>query len=196
MPLPRAILFDMDGTLTEERLQWDDLRAELGVPDGQAILETLKTMPAAARANAEALLHHHEHEAASRSTLNPGCADLLHWLDARGIGRAVITRNTRASVRTVFDRCGLHFDVAITREDGEFKPDPAPLRDACRRLGVATADAWMVGDWKYDIEAAVNASVYSVWLGFGRDRSFAAVPDRVVVDLLELHDVLKGLADA
>ena len=184
----------MDGTLTEERLQWDDLRESLGVPAGQAILESLLTMAAPDRAKAEAILHHHEHEAASRSTLNPGCMELLHWLDQNGIGRALITRNTRKSVQTVFDKCGLHFDVAITREDGEFKPDPAPLRHACAQLGVSPADVWMVGDWKYDIEAANNASVHGVWLSFGRERVFEAVPDRVVHDLLELTDVLKRLA--
>lgn len=184
----------MDGTLTEERLQLDDIRESLGVPPGQAILESLLTMEASARAKAEAILHHLEYEAACRSTLNPGCVELLHWLDQKGIGRALITRNTRKSVQTVFDKCGLHFDVAITREDGEFKPDPAPLWHACAQLGVTPADAWMVGDWKYDIEAANNASVHGVWLSFGRDRAFEAVPDRVVHDLLELTDVLKRLA--
>lgn len=186
----------MDGTLTEERLQWDDLRDSLGVPPGKAILESLLEMPAAERERAEAILHHHEHESACRSVLNPGCMELLHWLDSRGIGRALITRNTRKSVQTVFDRCGLHFDVAVTREDGEFKPDPAPLRHACAKLGVSTDEAWMVGDWKYDIEAANNANMHGVWLSFGRERSFDAVPDRVVHDLLELSNVLKQLAHA
>lgn len=195
MHLPRAILFDMDGTLTEERLQWDDLRGSLGVPEGQAILESLLAMPAPDREKAETILHHHEHEAATRSTLNPGCTELLTWLDVKGIGRALITRNTRKSVRTVFDRCGLHFDVSITREDGEFKPDPAPLRHACAKLGVRPEDVWMVGDWKYDIEAANNAGVQGVWLSFGRERVFDAVPDRVVHDLVELFDVLKQLPD-
>ncbi|HEX8324354.1 MAG TPA: HAD family hydrolase [Tepidisphaeraceae bacterium] len=193
MPFPRVILFDMDGTLTEERLQWDDLRESLGVPEGRPILESLLAMSAPDRAKAEEILHRHEYEAASRSVLNPGCVELLHWLDAHGIGRALITRNTRRSVQTVFDRCGLHFDVSITREDGEFKPDPAPLRHACQKLGVATDDAWMIGDWKYDIEAANNANVHGVWLSFGRERTFDAVPDRVVHDLVELFDVLKSL---
>ncbi|MGC4032627.1 MAG: HAD-IA family hydrolase [Tepidisphaeraceae bacterium] len=152
-------------------------------------------MDAPDREKAEAILHHHEHEAASRSTLNPGCTELLKWLDAQSIGRALITRNTRKSVRTVFDRCGLHFDVAITREDGEFKPDPAPLRHACAQLGVSTDEVWMVGDWKYDIEAANNANVHGVWLSFGRERVFDAVPDRVVYDLNELFETLKRLAD-
>lgn len=194
MPLPRAILFDMDGTLIEENLFLDNLREKIDIPPGHDLLAALITMEPAARAKAEAILHEIEHNGASQAALLPGCADLLHWLDTRGIGRALITRNTRKSVQTVFDRCGLHFDVAITREDGEFKPDPAPLRHACDRLGVGTADVWMVGDWKYDIEAANRAQIHAVWLSFGRKRPFAAMPDRVVHDLLELHNVLKALA--
>ena len=192
--LPKAILFDMDGTLTEERLQWDDLRAEMGIATTDPILETILRMNDADRARAEAVLHHHENLAACRSALVPGCNELLHWMDARGIGRALITRNTRASVRTVFDRCGLHFDVAITREDGLFKPDPAPLLSACDRLGVSKQDVWMVGDWKYDIEAANAAGIHGVWLSYGRDRAFGAIPDRVVNDLSELFAVLKAMA--
>lgn len=195
MPLPRAILFDMDGTLIEQSLPLEDLQHRLGIPVGHDILASLVAMDSAARKEAEGLIHELEHRGASAATLLPGCEALLHWLDARGIGRALITRNTRKSVQTVFDRCGLHFDVAITREDGEFKPDPAPLRHACDRLGVGPADAWMVGDWKYDIEAANRAQMHGVWLSFGRERSFAAMPDRVVHDLAELHGILKTLAN-
>lgn len=193
MTLPKAILFDMDGTLTEERINWDGLRADLGVPPTGAILEAILAMSATERAKAEQILFHHENEAATRSTLNPGCRELLTWLDTRGIGRALITRNTRQSVRTVFDLHGLHFDVAITREDGKFKPDPGPLYDACERLGVAPGDAWMVGDWKYDIEAANAARIHGVWISYGRERVFEAVPDRVVTHLEELRQLLLTL---
>ncbi|MGN6506436.1 MAG: HAD family hydrolase [Tepidisphaeraceae bacterium] len=190
--LPAAVLFDMDGTLTEERLQWDHLREEMGIDATAPILESILRMPTAERAKAEAVLHRHEHEAACRSVLNPGCMEMLRWLDERGIGRALITRNTRSSVRTVFDRCGLHFEVAITREDGLFKPDPAPLHIACERLGVSRDRVWMVGDWKYDIEAANAAGIHGVWLSYGRERTFDAVPDRVVYDLAELFETIKN----
>lgn len=193
MTLPKAILFDMDGTLTEERINWDHLRADLGVPPTGAILEAILAMSDAERARAEDILFHHENEAAMRSTLNEGCRELLTWLDTRGIGRALITRNTRKSVRTVFDLHGLHFDVAITREDGKFKPDPSPLFEACERLGVASADVWMVGDWKYDIEAANAANVHGVWISYGRERVFDAVPDTVVRDLESLRRLLLEL---
>ena len=194
MMLPKAILFDMDGTLTDEKIDWSDLRDELGVGPNEAILEAILRMNAAERERAEEILGHHEHQAASQSQLNLGCSDLLHWLDTRNIGRALITRNTRKSVRTVFDLHGLHFDVAITREDGKFKPDPDPLFLACDKLGVSKDDAWMVGDWKYDIEAANAAEMTGVWLSYGRDRPFDAIPDIVVHDLWDLFERLKRIA--
>lgn len=194
MILPKAILFDMDGTLTEERIDWSHLRASLNVGPTEGFLEAMQRMTPDERAHCEQVLHDHEHQAAARSQLNLGCTELLHWLDTSGIGRALITRNTRKSVQTVFDLHGLHFDVAITREDGQFKPDPAPLLMACEQLGVNKDQAWMVGDWKYDIEAANAAQMTGVWLSYDRERAFEAVPDLVVRDLCELWDLLKRLA--
>ncbi len=193
--LPQAVLFDMDGTLTTDTLNLNLIRADLGLAPGVAILESIATMPADRRTQAEAILHDFELSAASQSQLNEGCLDLLDWLERRSIKTALITRNTRKSVQTVLERHGIDFSVQITREDGVFKPKPDPLLHACLQLGVAASAAWMVGDWKYDIEAANAAGVFGVWLTHGRaNRPFDAVPDLAVRDLLELSRVLQSLA--
>jgi len=166
--LPRAILFDMDGTLTQPMLDFPKIKAEMGIAQ-RPILEALAEMTEAQRRVAEAVLHRHEEEAAANSTLNLGCKELLNWLDQHRIGVAV-----------------------ITRELGKFKPDPAPLLEACRRLGVATMDVWMVGDGQYDVEAGLAAGIATVWVSHGRIKPFAAEPQRVVHDLQELTRVLAG----
>jgi HAD superfamily hydrolase (TIGR01549 family) len=180
----------MDGTLTEPYMDFDSIKRDMGIGPGP-ILETLAAMEPAARRVAEAVLHRHEHEAASASTLNPGCVELLTWLDEIGVATALVTRNSRRSVRTVFDRHGLHFDVCVTREDDKFKPDPAPLLLACRRLGVVEDDAWMVGDGYHDIDAGVAAKIHTVWVSHGKPKHFTAEPWRTVRDLLELTQLLK-----
>lgn len=187
--LPRAILFDMDGTLTEPLLDFDQIRRDMGISG--PILEALAKMPTAERHAAEKILHEHEDRAAEQSTLNPGCRELLDWLGEVGVMTAVVTRNTRRSVDIVFRRHGLKFEVCVTREDGKFKPDPAPLHLACQRLKVAAADAWMVGDGYHDIEAGAAASVRTIWVSHGRPRNFAAVPSHVVSDLTELVRLLQ-----
>ena len=189
--LPKAILFDMDGTLTQDTIDFELIRQDMGLGP-EPILETLSKMPAAEREIAESKLLHWESHFASTSELNDGCLDLLDFLTANGIVTALITRNTRSSVQTVLQKHGLQFEVQITREDGRFKPHPEPLWLACERLGVLPADTWMVGDWKYDIEAGNAAGITSVWISHGRSpRPFEAEPKIVVRDLCELANVLQ-----
>ena len=190
MVLPKAILFDMDGTITTPLLDFPRIRSDMGIGD-RSILEAMAEMGATERERAEAVLLRHECEAAQRSTLNAGCAELMAWVESRGIGRALITRNSRASVMTVLAKHRLPFDVLATREDGRYKPHPEPLVRACERLGVSTAEAWMVGDAQYDVEAGLAAGVRTVWVSHGREKPFAATPWRVVRDLVELTAVLE-----
>jgi HAD superfamily hydrolase (TIGR01549 family) len=187
---PKAILFDMDGTLTEPMLDFPRIKREMGIGE-QPILETLAELAEDARRTAHEVLLRHEQEAAANSSLNSGCKEILALLDRHQIEAALITRNSRASVQTVCQRHELSFDVLITREDGKFKPDPAPLLEACRRLGVARHDAWMVGDGQYDVEAALAAEIRPVWLSHSRIKPFSAEPWRVVQDLHELTALLE-----
>jgi HAD superfamily hydrolase (TIGR01509 family) len=189
--LPRAILFDMDGTLTRPLLDFPRIKAEMGIGD-RPILEALAELDSDRRAAAQSILNRHEEEASAKSTLNPGCAELLDWLRHRRIKVALVTRNSRRSVRTVLERHGLRIDVLVTREDAPPKPDPAPLRLACARLKVNESDAWMVGDGLYDIEAGVAAGMATVWVSHGRVRSFSASPWREVIDLPALLAMLQA----
>ena len=188
--LPRAVLFDMDGTLTEPMLDFPLIKQEMGI-GGRPILEALAEMPPAERAAAEAVLLRHEERAAAHCRLNPGCHAVLDWLRARGVLTALITRNSPLSVNTVVRRHRLPLETLITRDDGPFKPDPHPLRLACRKLGVTEAQAWMVGDGQYDIEAATAAGMKSVWISHGRPKPFDAEAWRTMPDLLALLNLLE-----
>jgi HAD superfamily hydrolase (TIGR01509 family) len=191
MKLPLALLFDMDGTLTRPYFDYPAIRAEIGVVEG-GLLEYIATLPDEKRAAAEAILHGHEARAAMEATLNPGCNELLDWIEERKIPTALITRNTRKSVACVMDRHQLRFDCLVTREDGKFKPDPAPLLLACEKLRVAPADAWMIGDASYDCMAGLAAGVRTVWLSHGNARDFDAQPWKTVRDLPELLEFLRS----
>jgi HAD superfamily hydrolase (TIGR01509 family) len=189
--LPAALLFDMDGTLTEPMLDFPRIKAELGI-GSRPILEALAEMNDTDRRRAEVILHRHEDHAAAHSTLNPGCEELLRAVRDRRLATALITRNSRRSVETVLARHGLSFDVLVTREDVRHKPHPEPLYHACRLLKIPPADAWMIGDGQYDIEAGLAAGVPTVWISHGRERPFAAAPWRVVTDLPALTEILRG----
>lgn len=189
--LPRVVLFDMDGTLTRPLLDFPKIKAEMGIGN-RPILETLAKMPDIDRRRAEAVLHRHEDHAAEHSTLNPGCRELLEWLESVGTRVALVTRNSRRSTDTVMRKHALPFDVMVTRDDCVFKPDPAPLRLACERLRVATDQAWMVGDGSHDVQAGLAAGIRTVWISHGRERDFDETPWRVARDLIEFHAMLRA----
>jgi phosphoglycolate phosphatase len=189
--LPRAVLFDMDGTLTEPMLDFPRIKAEMGIGDGP-ILESLAALDESRRLLAEAVLVQHEKNAAEQSQLNDGCRELLALLKSMRISMALITRNSRLSVATVIARHKLDFETLITREDGPFKPDPFALSLACRQLGVRHEEAWMVGDGQYDVEAALAAGIRSVWISHCKPRHFTAEPWLTVASLPELTGLLQS----
>jgi HAD superfamily hydrolase (TIGR01549 family) len=188
---PRALLLDMDGTITEPMLDFQRIKREMGIGN-RPILEALAAMTEADRAAAELVLARHEEDAAAQSCLNAGCDRLLEWIAEHGVMTALITRNTRSSVQTVLARHGLSFGTLIAREDAPFKPDPRPLRLACERLGIEPGDTWMVGDGQYDVEAGRAAEIRTVWISHDRQRTFEATPWRMVRDLPELVGLLRS----
>jgi len=193
---PRALLFDMDGTLTEPALDYPQIKAAMGIPLMRPILEALAEMTSQDRAAAEKILHEYEDRAATESKLNRGCDRLIQWITQRKFKTALITRNSRKSVASVLARHGLSFDLLITREcaNGKYKPDPTPLLMACEQLGVRPEDAWMIGDSFHDVNAGVAAGIKTVWLSHGQPRTFENEPWREVRDLPELLALLQRAA--
>jgi HAD superfamily hydrolase (TIGR01549 family) len=180
----------MDGTVTRPLLDFPRIKRDMGIDVRRPILEALAEMNDADRARAQAALHRHEEEAAAQSTLNPGCESLLRFLRDKSIPTALITRNSRRSVETVVGLHGLTFSVLVTREDSPHKPHPQPLWHACEALQVAPANAWMVGDGQYDVEAGLTAGIRTIWVSHGEVKPFAAEPWRTVADLIELTALL------
>ena len=163
----------------------------MGIGD-EPILEALDNMSATERSRAEAILSHHEDEAARKATLNPGCHEVLGLLHGLGIRVALVTRNSRASVQKVLEAHRLPIDVLVTREDAPPKPDPEPLFQACRRSAVSPDAACMVGDGEFDVRAGLNAGIRTVWLSHRRPKPFPATPWRAVNDLWGLIRLLEA----
>ncbi len=92
-----------------------------------------------------------------RETLIPP-RDLLARL-ARRLPLGIVTGRPRADAERFLSRFGLDdlFGCVVTLDDAIPKPDPAPVREALRRLGVRRA--WLVGDTPDDVNAARAAGV-------------------------------------
>ncbi len=187
---PRAVIFDLDGTLAESRLDFDAIRAEIGLLPGIPILEQLAVADPAGRARAEVVMRRHERAAIAGATLTDGCADLLGHLAAREIPIGILTRNIREVVETFAHTFAFRFQSVYTREDGPPKPAPDGVLMLCEKLGALPEETLTVGDYKFDVEAGRRAGCRTVLL---RDEPLTPAehaewgsPDLVIRSLREL----------
>jgi pyrophosphatase PpaX len=161
----RAVLFDLDGTLWENPVRWDELRRELGLPpDGLPIYWHISRLPEGKREEAEARLREKEAEGVRFGRLKPGALELLEFLRSRGVLCVLVTNNSRESAEGVLRLHPLPFDLVWTREDGALKPDPEAFLGPLRRLGVSPEEAAVVGDSHLDLQAAHAAGIPAVIL--------------------------------
>jgi HAD superfamily hydrolase (TIGR01509 family) len=185
-----GILFDMDGVVVRQRLDFLAIKREIfGTTDGY-ILERMADLAQPERARAEAILERHETAAAAEAEPMDGIVPFLAWMEARDLRRGLVTRNSRKSVDMVLDRLGLRFDAVVTREDAPPKPAPEPVWLACRRMGLSPSDVLFVGDFEFDMLAGRRAGVRTVLL---RNPALAASEhaDLSVESLGELRDQLE-----
>nr|WP_198982811.1 HAD-IA family hydrolase [Herbaspirillum sp. ASV7] len=191
MPLrpPRAILFDLDGTLADTAPDLaaaaNFLRQERGLED--APYEILRPVASAgARGLIGAALGIHpgdeQYEAlrvrfldryqanmTTHSQLFEGVPELLAQLQSRGIAWGIVTNKAARFTDVLAPQIGLGHAGCIVSGDTtpHPKPHPAPLLEAARRLQLDAPDCWYVGDDLRDIQAGRAAGMPTVAAAWG-----------------------------
>ena len=179
------IILDFDGTLTKRYLDFDAMRAEIGVEG--PILEAMEGMDEQGRQRAEAILARYERDAAENATLQEGAVEVVAECRARGHPVAILTRNARATVDIVLSAHNIVVDAIRTRTDGAIKPSPEPVWSICQELGAAPERSWMVGDHLFDIITGEAAGTHTVLMvGDGPAPDYAGRADHVIHRLAEL----------
>jgi HAD superfamily hydrolase (TIGR01509 family) len=187
---PRAVIFDLDGTLADSLLDFDAIRDEIGLSPGLPILEQLADVGPAERERAEIIMRRHERDAIASATLTDGCADLIGHLEALAIPMGILTRNIREVVDTFARTFDFRFRAVYTREDGPPKPSPAGVLALCATLGTSPAETLTVGDYKFDVIAGRRAGCRTALIHPGPlladDLADWGSPDLVIRSLREL----------
>lgn len=190
---PRAVLFDLDGTLldsapdmlaTVNRMR--AVRGQDAMPlaalrphvsrGGRAMVAA--AFPALDEAAREPMLGQfldiYREELGRHSLLFDGIAEMLSALEGDGVRWGIVTNKPEYLAREIVPQLGWETRcAALIGGDtlAERKPHPLPLQVACERIGVAIDECVYVGDDERDIQAARAAgmrSVVALW-GYRRD---------------------------
>lgn len=185
-----AIIFDLDGTLTDtngfharawrramERFGYgvgvDRLLREIGKSGKFMVPDVLG--PQIEKDEGDALRSAHDElyldlVAAEGVRVFPCAERLLQSATERGYKTAVATGSSKTALGAVMEASGFdvvnRVDVVVTATDiPSGKPGPEPVQAAARKLGVTPAQTVLVGDTPFDVSCARRAG--SVCIGVG-----------------------------
>ena len=184
MPTPIAVVFDLDGTLTDTEVTWEEVRRGIAVSEGHEYPARATTdmmgmsTPEWARYCRESLGYpgtdaeiarrviagvadaYH----AGRVRLLPGAADAVTRMAARG-PIAVASSSPPELIDAGLDALGVGdlVTVRVSSESvGAGKPSPEVYLEACRRLGVRPQDAVAIEDSTNGLLSALAAGMLTV----------------------------------
>ncbi len=189
-----AVIFDLDGTITQPFFDFDAIRKEMGLPpDAGPILELMEKMTPQRRDEVEKILHAHEEKAVAESTLNPGAKETLEELRRRGILIGILTRNKKENAMAVGDKHGLKFDAVVGREEGPVKPDAFGVLYLCEKFGIKPQEALVVGDYLFDLLCARAAGAVPIlFKNHHKADEFAKRADFVIENIADLLKIIDG----
>jgi phosphoglycolate phosphatase len=211
--LPKAVLFDFDGTLADSypaiTASVNHVRelhslppigvAEVRKHVGHGAIYLMEQAVGGPDPEADLARYraHHPTVMDRLTTLLPGAAEALAVLRGWGIRLGVCSNKPRMFTEQLLGHLGVAnvFEVVVGPEDVKrLKPDPDMLVLALSRLGLGTAEVLYVGDTLVDIQTAHAAGVRVFVLPTGSDdleTLWSGGADRVLNHLAELPGILR-----
>ena len=159
----QGVIFDLDGTLVESRLDFAKMREEVGCPPADDILGFVDTLTCErSQARARDLILQHELNDARTSRWLPNGKAMVEKAQNARLPMAIVTRNCRQATAVKMKNNAIPIDIVLTREDAPPKPDPTALLMVANQWGLPPEKCLYVGDFIYDRHAAENAGMQ--WL--------------------------------
>jgi phosphoglycolate phosphatase len=221
-PPPLAAIVDLDGTMVDTAGDFEvALRltlADLGWPavdrgfisrtvgrgSEHLLQRTLAEVGAPAALYEQAWQGYQRHYLAVNgqySSVFAGVAEGLQALRSHGLRLACLTNKPHGFARPLLAQKGLDGFFELVFGGDAFarkKPDPLPLLETCKALGLAPERVLMVGDSRNDAQAARAAGCAVMLVSYGYNHgepAAVAQPDAVIDSLAELPALL-GLVAA
>lgn len=219
--MPKAILFDLDGTLvdTAPDLAYcvDQTFLHLGLEQpgeervrlwvGKGVENLVQQALAWAGREGDPSFHErtltlfsecYDQHYRRSSQLYPKVESTLVWLKEKAIPLACVTNKGERFTFPLLEFLGIsrYFQSVVGGDTlSRRKPDPAPLHFAMRQIGLADhTNVMLVGDSVNDVKAARAAQCSAVCVNYGYNHGEPielAEPDAVISDFSELIGLIK-----
>ena len=188
--LPKAVLFDLDGTLIDSAPDLGAAADKMRTDRGLASLDYALYRPMAGsgargmleiafgmgpdhpdyEAFKEEFLNNYEQAMTVHSAIFDGVHDMLAHLTHHGLRWGVVTNKSQRFTLPLTAQLPL-FATAQAIVSGDTtphaKPHPEPLFEAARRMQLDPQDCWYVGDDERDIVAGKAAGMITVAAHYG-----------------------------
>ena len=212
---PKAIIFDMDGTLVSSlpviyhceneisrkylktSLTLEDVISKFGPPAHTIIRDMTRNLSDEVQSRAVADYYEcYRTYISSRGLVFPGIAELLHKIKESGLRLALFTGVEKTMMEYTLNPSGLSefFQVRITADDVQkSKPDPEGINLALRRIEADAKESMYVGDSPADIVAGRRAGVLTgaaLWSPENRGDPTTEHPDYEFRSIQQLSDFL------
>lgn len=160
----KAIIFDLDDTLVRTQLDFAYIKEKIGCPHNDDVLTFIEQIPCQqAQQRAHDIVLEHELLDAQCSAWLPGAKAFVDMAAHHLLPLAIVTRNCKQATALKLANNNIPIKLVLTREDAPAKPDPTALLQIAEQWQIEPAEIAYIGDYKYDIEAAHNASMQA-WL--------------------------------
>ena len=188
-------IFDLDGTLTIAVHDFNAIRKELGIPEGQPIIKTLESLPLEESNKQKKKLQEIEEKLALNASPAPGVKRLLETLSKQNYFFGILTLNSKENAWTTLNAIGLskYFknEFVIGRWCEEPKPSPNGAKKLLNQWNVCSSEALIVGDYIYDLQVGRAAAIATVHVDPSGIFAWPELADISVCSLNELTEMLQ-----
>lgn len=189
----QGVIFDLGGTLVSSELDFSLIKAQIGCPCEQDLLDYIAQLPSPyMREEAMNIVHQHELQDAQFATILPGVTEAVNALKVKNIPMAIVTRNFDKAAAIKLQNNPLPIETVLTRSDAPAKPDPSALNAIATLWNINASNLLYVGDFLYDIQAAHNANMRACLYAPNAVPIYADQADYVLREFTELVTLVES----
>ncbi len=211
----KLLIFDLDGTLADtiidiadavnyavepfgsRRYSVEEIKAKVGSGITKLLRSLIPSETSIPEENIiKRFLEYYSEHLLDNTKAYPYVKETLLKIEGR-YKKAVISNKREGFSREILEGIGiLHFFDVVLGSDSvkEQKPSPIPLLEVMKRFGASRDETVMIGDSRYDIEAARAAGIKVIAVTYGfRSRETLKDADYIIDKFDEILNILPDL---